>query len=398
MPNSKTYDVAVVGLGAMGAATIYQLSRRGARVIGFDRYAPPHTLGSTHGETRVTRQAAGEGAPYVPFVLRSHEIWRELERETGHRFFVANGMLVLRSQGHPEPLHHGKPDFLGSTAALAKEFGIAHEMLDDKALARRFPHLDGIDGVVGYFEPGGGYVIPEAAVEVQLAAAERHGATLRTNTEIGAIDTQRDHVALTTKDGRVHRADRVVIAAGGWIPALLGAPYDKLLSLRRQTFHWYAVTPDYGDPDKEPERFPTFIWRHGGGDTGRCYGFAPLPGTREIKVATEREFVSPTVDDIDRNVTLEEGRAFYRHHVGPHFRGVVPEPVRGKVCFYTTTPDHDFIIDKMPSSDRVWVISACSGHGFKHSAGIGDTVAEHLTTGKNRISLAPFALSRFTRR
>jgi sarcosine oxidase len=331
----------------------------------------------------------------VPLVLRSHEIWRELERETGRRFFVENGMLVLRSQGHAEPLHHGKPDFLGSTAALAKQFGIAHEMLDDAALARRFPHLDGIEGAVAYYEPGGGYVIPEVAVEVQLAAATRHGATLRTNTEIARIDAHRDHVAITTNSGEAILADRVVVAAGGWIPALLGAPFDKLLSLRRQTFHWYAVTTAYGDPDQNPKRFPTFFWRHSGGDTGRCYGFAPLPGTREIKVATEREFASPTVDDIDRNVTLEEGRAFYRHHVGPHFRGVAPEPLRGKVCFYTTTPDHDFIIDRLPSSDRGMVISACSGHGFKHSAAIGESVAEHLATGRSGIDLSPFSLARF---
>lgn len=390
---SPTFDVAVIGLGAMGAATLYQLARRGAKVIGFDRDRPPHTLGSSHGQNRVTRQAVGEGAAYVPLVLRTHEIWRELERETGRTIFVANGMLMLRNEGHA--CVHGLTDFLGATAALAKSHGIAHELLDAAAVARRFPHLTGLGNITGYYEPGGGYVIPEAAVEIQLALAARHGAQLRTGTEITRIGQQGDHVVIWPENGEAVRANQVVVAAGGWTAALLGAPFDTLLALQRQVFHWYAVGPDYGDFAHQPERYPTFIWLHGGEDTGHFYGFAPLPGTREIKLSTEHLATSPNVAAIERAVNAEEGRAFYRDHVAPRIRGVAPEPVRSAVCFYTLTPDHGFIIDRHPGCDRITVVSACSGHGFKHSAAVGESVAEQLTAGRSRIPLAPFALARF---
>ena len=91
----ETYDVAVIGLGAMGAAALYQLARRGVKAIGIDRHSPPHDRGSTHGETRITRQAVGEGEAYVPLVLRAHEIWRELEAETGEKLLTQCGCLIV---------------------------------------------------------------------------------------------------------------------------------------------------------------------------------------------------------------------------------------------------------------------------------------------------------------
>ncbi len=392
MTMKHTCDVAVVGLGAFGAATLDQLAKRGARVIGLDRLAPPHDLGSTHGETRVTRQAAGEGDAYVPLVLRSHDIWRELERETGQPILVANGLLLLRNEGQARV--HGLADFLGATAALAERHNIAHELLDASALARRFPHLTGLENAKGYFEPGGGYVIPEAAVTAQLERAARHGAAIKINTEVMRVADAGDHVTIATRSETI-RAGHVVVAAGGWTGRLLGSPYDRLLTLQRQVFHWYAVGADYGNPAQAPDRFPTFIWLHGAEDTGHFYGFAPLPGTREIKVATEYEEVSPSVEAINRTVSPEEGAAFFRNHVAPRIRGVAPEPLRSKTCFYTVTPDHGFIIDRHPSNRRMTVISACSGHGFKHSAAVGEAIAETVLNGKSRLSLAAFALSRF---
>lgn len=392
MTTTHTYDVAVVGLGAFGAATLDQLAKRGARVIGLDRYAPPHDLGSTHGETRVTRQAAGEGAAYVPLVLRSHEIWRELEQDTGRTILVANGLLLLRNEGHT--CVHGLADFLGATAALAHQHDIAHELLDANALARRFPHLMGLENARGYLEPLGGYVIPEAAVTAQLERAARNGAAIKANTEVMRVAHCGDHVTVATRDETI-RAGHVVVAAGGWTGQLLGAPFDRLLTLQRQVFHWYTVSTDYGDPSRAPERYPTFIWLHGAEDTGHFYGFSPLPGTREIKLATEYEVLSPSVGAINRAVSPEEGRAFYRNHVETRIRGVASEPIRSKTCFYTVTPDHGFVIDRHPESPRITVVSACSGHGFKHSAGTGEAIAETVLTGKSRLSLSEFALSRF---
>lgn len=387
-----TYDIAVIGLGAMGAATLHQLAQRGVDAIGIDRHRPPHDIGSSHGESRVTRQAVGEGAAYVPLVMRSHEIWRELEAESGRRILVADGMLILRDEGHA--CVHGQADFIDATMRLARDHGIAHERLTGAEISSRFPHLVTHESTVGYYEPGGGYVIPEAAIEVQLDLAARAGATIAPDTEVVGIEPGPAHVTIRTATGDRIIAGHVVLAAGGWTGALLGRPFDRLLALQRQVFHWFPVTPEYSGSAAD-EHHPTFIWLHGAEDTGHFYGFAPRPGSCEVKLATELEAASPTVGAIERRVDPGEGLSFHTSHVARRMRGVAPEPRRSQVCFYTTTPDHGFIVDQHPESHRITVISACSGHGFKHSSAIGEAVAERLVAGASRIDLAAFALGRF---
>ena len=151
---AATTDIAVIGLGAMGAAALYQLARRGVRATGIDRFAPPHSLGSSHGETRITRQAVGEGAAYAPLVLRSHEIWRELEAATGASLLVACGGVMIGPM-HRASSHHGKPDFLRTTTAVAHQFAIPHEVLTRDDLTSRFPQFTNLaPDDVGYYEPG----------------------------------------------------------------------------------------------------------------------------------------------------------------------------------------------------------------------------------------------------
>src|SRR5579871_4193009 len=132
-----THEVAVVGLGAMGAATLYQLAKRGVSAIGVDRHVPPHEHGSSHGETRITRRAVGEGADYVPLVTRSHAIWRELERATGMTLFVPCGGLVVGR------MDCGPQGFLRATVDVARQYGIEHEILNCDALVARFPQFIG---------------------------------------------------------------------------------------------------------------------------------------------------------------------------------------------------------------------------------------------------------------
>src|SRR5215472_19324934 len=173
-----TADVVVVGVGAVGSAALYQTAKLGAKVIGIDRFVPPHDRGSSHGETRITRQAIGEGRELVPLVLRSHEIWEELEAATGRNLLTRNGGLVLASPGiHGS--HHGSNAFLQDTIRAAVSYGIPHELLTAAELRYRFPQFRLTADEDGYFEPGAGFLRPELCVKTQIEQARKLGATVK---------------------------------------------------------------------------------------------------------------------------------------------------------------------------------------------------------------------------
>ena len=171
-------DVVVVGLGAMGAATLYQLAKAGAKAVGIDRYASPHDQGSSHGDTRITRLAVGEGAAYVPLVRRSQQIWRELEARDGDALFEQCGVLVMTSSA-TSTSRHGVIDFTLRTIELARTYGIAHEVLTAEQLRARFPQFAPLrDDAIAYYEPEGGFVRPERCIAAQLKAACELGAAV----------------------------------------------------------------------------------------------------------------------------------------------------------------------------------------------------------------------------
>lgn len=387
---SEKADFLVVGLGAMGSATLYQLARRGAKVIGLDRFSPPHTLGSSHGETRITRQAVGEGRDYVPFVMNSQRVWRELEAETGEHLFNACGVLVM-APGVGEVSHHGKPDFVIRSIDAARAFGIKHEVLNGKDVTCRFPQFLGLEGNEKvYYEPGGGYVMPERCVHAQLTRAKALGAAIRTNVEVGSIAQTGTSVRVETTAG-TFEAGQVVVSAGAWNAHLLGAPFDRLLTVNRQLLHWFELE----DTSAYRADAPVFIWMHGATDVDYFYGFPPPSGDRRLKVATEQYETRTTADTINRVVDPAESAKMYRQHVQGRMAGVTPRVAQAAACLYTVTPDRGFIIDRHPEQDSVFVISACSGHGFKHSAGIGNAVAEKVAEGRSSVDLSAFSVSRF---
>ena len=292
--------------------------------------------------------------------------------------------------GSGQTSHHGKPDFVLRSIDVAKEFGIAHEVIDGAEVGRRFPQFLGLAGTEkAYFEPGGGYVFPERCISAQLSRAAQLGAEIRTGVEVLSID-QPGIARVETSNGTI-QAGQVVVSAGSWTAPLLGAPFERLLTVNRQVLHWYELDDlsAYG-PDA-----PAFIWMHGATDVDYLYGFPPLPGDRRIKVATEQYETRTTADSINREVDPAESAEMYRKHVRGRLAGANPRVAHAAACLYTVTPDRGFIIDRHPRQDRVFVISACSGHGFKHSAGIGDAVAERLTGGRNQVDLAPFSIARF---
>lgn len=383
-------DVIVAGLGAAGSATAYQLAKRGARVLGIDPFAPPHALGSSHGDTRVTRKAIGEGDRYVPLVLRSHELWREIEAQSGEDLLTVTGGLWISSEARQAETHVA--DFFRNTVAAAERFGIGHEVLAASEMRRRFAQFEVRDNEVGYYEPGAGYVRPEACVRAQLRLAEMHGADLHGNERVDEI-TESGGIVTVRTDRRQYEAKQAIICAGPWVRRFLPPALAPLFTVTRQVQYWFDVK---GPIERfEAPAFPVFIWelqerRH------VIYGFPAIDGpTGGLKVATEQYAVATSPDTVQREVTDEEKRAMFEQLVAPYFRGLGSECVKAASCLYTATPDFHFVIDRLPGHANVIVASPCSGHGFKHSAAVGEALAQLAIDGASRIDLTPFALSRF---
>jgi sarcosine oxidase len=388
------YDCIVVGLGAAGSATLYQLAKRGQRVLGLDRFSPPHPHGSSHGDTRLTRCATGEGDVYVPLALRSHAIWRELEAATGEELLVQSGVLIL-AHADNHSLHHGKPHFLQQTLAIAERFAIPHEVMDAAAVEARFPQFRLRGTEQAYHEPGAGLLHVERCIAAQLSEAQRLGAEILRETQVVAVERDGAGAArVRTAAGDVFTAAQVVVAAGAWIPGLIGGAYRRGLTVYRQVMHWYEVE----EPARfAPEVFPTFIWMHGHVQEDYVYGFPIRPGTGALlgglKIGTEhyRDIADP--DAVRTEVSEAETADMFARHIAGNFRGITPRVLRSATCLYTVTEDGDFVIDRAEGNENVLVVSACSGHGFKISAALGEAVAELVVSGDDG-RLAGFGVGR----
>lgn len=390
-----TSDVIVIGLGAMGSAAVYQLAKRGARVCGIDRYSPPHTLGSTHGDTRITRLAIGEGEQFVPFAVRSHEIWRELESETGARLMTTTGGLIMSATSGASGggSLHGSTDFLRTTVAAAEKFGIRHRILNSAEIAAEFPQflLDGDE--VGYYEYEAGFLRPELCVATQLAAAEKLGAEVRRNERVLRVERNGSGVNVVTDTG-THSAATAIISAGPWVGEfvddLVPNTAADLFKIYRQVLYWFDVSAAY---DRYvPEKFPVFIRSLGRASGDFFYGFPAIDGPDGgLKLASEEYETTTPPEEVNRTVTDAESAHIYSNYVSGRLAGVGPRCVRSAVCLYTSTRDSNFVIDWL--DENVLLASPCSGHGFKHSAAIGETLAELVLTRQSKIDLSPFAVS-----
>lgn len=357
----ENYEVIVAGLGAMGSATLLQLAGSGVNVLGIDRFHPPHDLGSTHGETRITRSAIGEGEEFVPLVQRSNQIWDELGKRTGRELLKQTGLLIFTGGEGASMMHGG--DILNETIRIARKFSIPHQVLDERSLLSAFPSLDLSSGAHGYFEPGAGYLVPELCVRTNLEEAKRLGAVINLGETILSVDRGGGPVRITTDSG-TYECGKLVVSAGAWVTKLLKDPkVGSAFRISRQAMFWFKTLADYSEQD-----FPVYIMA-GDDEDSSYYGFPSVGGSRFIKMGFEQFSEEADPDNVDRKVSKAEVRKAF-DLLSQNFR-VTIEGAIAKTCLYTVTEDFGFVIDWLPDFENVLVISACSGHGFKHSAGIG---------------------------
>ncbi len=355
--------VAVIGLGGMGSAAAWHLARRGHGVIGFEQFGPAHDRGSSHGASRMVRQAYYEDPRYVPLLIRAYQLWDELALLTDRTALVRTGGLMIGPEDG---------SVVTGSIASAETWGLPHEVYGPDDLARHFPtfHLGSGDAAV--FEPGAGFVDPESTVAAHLGLAADAGATLAFDTTVLGWELAGTGVLVRTTSGDV-TADRLVVCAGPWTAHLLAglAP----LSVERHVTHWFEPS---GDPRPfEVGRHPVYLWEYESG--AEFYGFPVLTDGKGAKAAFFHRGSPADPDDLDRRVSEAEADPL-RDVLATRLPGLAGRWRSGVACMYTMTPDRHFVVGPVPETDgRVVMAGGFSGHGFKFVPVIGELLADLAT-------------------
>ncbi|MYE35844.1 MAG: N-methyl-L-tryptophan oxidase [Gemmatimonadales bacterium] len=370
------HDFAVIGLGAIGGATAAELVRRGHSVVGFDRYTPPHTMGSAHSETRMIREAWYRGSPYMPLVRDACRRWADLELTSGRTLLRPAGALMMG----PED---GRV-FAGSPLRDAARSDTDDLLLSVGEVVEHFPWLRPDPGTVTIYEPGAAILSLEACLEATLEAAE--GADLLFDEPAMEWSASASGVRVRTERGE-YPARRLAIAAGAWTPQLLPA-LSLPLEVERTVQYWFEPAGVHADALAEG---PAWVWELE--REGTWYGFPP--SARGLKAGMHFQAGRGTdVEQVDREVGASETEDL-RRLFARYAPGVAGALAHASVCLYTNTPDEDFILDRHPEHSRVAIFAGGSGHAFKFAPTLGSLMADLLTDEPRRYAPPIFSIDRF---
>ena len=377
MTTSRPYDVIVIGMGAMGSATVYELASRGLRVLGLERFDIPHDRGSSHGVSRIIRLAYSEHPSYVPLLRRAYERWRELESAGGEKLLHITGSV---DTGRPEG-----PVFSGSLASCI-EHDLPHETLSSEEIARRFPGCRFPAEWMGLHQPDGGFLMSERCIVTHVTVALERGADVRAREAVLEWDASGGTVRVQTTRGS-YEAGSLVITTGAWAGPLVPS-LDHLLAPERQVLGWFQpLRPEVFAPNA----FPVVI---GEFEEGRYYA-SPVFGVPGFKIGKFHHFNEPTTaDGLDRECR-DEDEAVLRQAVARYFPDANGPAMSLRACMFTNTPDEHFLIDAVPGAPNVFVAAGFSGHGFKFSSVVGEIMADLSTRGETAHDISLFRLDRF---
>lgn len=354
-------DVIVLGLGAMGSAAAWRLAKRGVKVIGIEQFELNHALGSSHGESRIIRQAYFEHSDYVPLLLRTYDLWRELESDVNMTLLHEVG-LILAGPADGEAISGA----LGS----ARQHGLRIEAMTPAETLGRWPTLRINEDLAVLFEPTAGYLPVERCVGSMLDRAAVCGAALRAGTRVNGWSSDGRTVAVTT-DGETFTAASLVITAGPWAAQVCGNAFSMPLEVLRKYVGWFPLRRSTIDGDAA-RGLPAYYVETG---AGAFYGFPSLDGAT-MKVA-EHTGGQPVADPsrVDRTQRAADVVRL-AEFVKDHLPVVETSPSRHSVCLYTMTPDRHFLIDRHPRWGNVAFAAGFSGHGFKFAPVVGEALAD----------------------
>ncbi len=377
---SKTPDAAIVGAGSFGAWIAWHLRQAGLRVVLVDQYGPGNARSSSGGESRIIRMGYGPDELYTRFALRSLAAWQRLADATGEALFHATGVLWLGRAGDRYTL---------DTLATLARLGVPHERLSAADIGARYPQFVLDQDVWGIFEPASGALMARRAVQSVVREAVRAGVEYRT-AAVAPPAVRARVEALKSTDGSEIRAASFVFACGPWLPKLFPDLLGARIFPTRQEVFFFRTPP--GDGRFAPPRMPT--WVDFGAET---YGLPDLEG-RGFKVAPDRHG-APIDPDADERLVSTESVARVRAFLARRFPALAAAPlVEARVCQYENTSNGDFLIDRHPDAENVWLVGGGSGHGFKHGPAIGEYVAKRIVGAAPEESRFSFATKGTVRR
>lgn len=374
---TKNIDVIVLGLGANGSSALYNLSKTNKTVLGIDRFTPPHSFGSSHGESRIIRQAYHESPIYVPFVMEAYNQWDEIENLAGEQLLLKTGGIMLGAEDSSVVL---------GAKLSAETYGIGFEYLTTTGLQKKFPAFKAIDDTVAVVEKQAGILFPEKCIAAYLNQAQKNGAGIHFNEKVLSILPKQDYVELNTTNG-TYFTEKLIVSAGAWMGQLL--PSLALpLKVERQVLHWFKNIDAKMQPYALPDKLPVYIWEYA--PAKMFYGFPDLGDGLKIALHHLGSTIEP--DAMKQDVSDEEIAAM-KTVLNNYFNFDAVHNY-SSVCMFTNTPDEDFIIDYHPEHKNIVVASPCSGHGFKFSSLTGKILADMALGNLLGFDLTPFRINR----
>jgi sarcosine oxidase len=360
MKTGDIYDVIVAGAGVFGAWTAYHLQRSGRRVLLIDAHGPGNSRSSSGDESRIIRMGYGADEIYTRSAFRSLESWQELFARTGESLFCRTGVLWLAHEDDPYPLR---------TFETLRQAGVACERLTVSELARRYPQFAVDEISWALLEPESGVLVARRAVQAVVREAIRSGVEYLQDAVRPLDDTKRPD-DIVTVNGRRIAAKNFVFACGPWLPKLFPDLLAQRIQPTRQEVFYFGAPA--GDDRFRPPAMPTWI-----DFKDEAYGLPDIDG-RGIKCGIDRHG-EPFDPDMGERVTSREGLVAAREYLARRVPAMKDAPlVESRVCQYENTSNGDFLIDRHPQFENVWLAGGGSGHGFKHGPFVGDYVTAQI--------------------
>jgi sarcosine oxidase len=372
MPNHKSHDVAVIGSGVFGAWIAYFLRKSGVSVMLLDAYGPANARASSGGESRIIRMGYGADEIYTRWSLRALPLWKVLFAEAGRpELFQQTGVLWIA---------HEKYQYALDTLAALQEYKIPHKRLSLLGLRKHYPQITFDEDAWGIFEPESGVLLARRAVQAVVEQARKIGVEYRDAAVLAPGDATAKITSLKTTAGETISANTFVFACGPWLGKIFPQVLVDRIFPSRQEIFFFGIPP--GETRFTQPALPTWLYLK-----DEFYGMPDLE-SRGFKVADDRH--GPRVDpDTQSRVGSTEALDAARKFVARRFPTLKNAPVvETRVCQYENTSNGDFLIDRHPEFDNVWLVGGGSCHGFKHGPSLGEYVAARVTetqAAKNEI-------------